>query len=322
MTQFYWRLPTAGDDRSAAFDGFSRDNKPVANATISDPRGSVYSLFDYLAQVARAAELTGFDGLIAPDDRNGVAPWIVVGAIAREVRRPHLIAEFSPGQGSAVYAAKEAVTFQRYSRNRLGWALRSAPEATERRALGDFANDTDLSRRLEEFLIVSKGVASQSDFTFKGDFFEVLKGGFAGPLSGLDLPEITLSGTDDAALALSAAFADVHALPLGTPDLAPRIGRLKALAADHGRHVRVGLKARVFVHDDGERAALEARRAGFEGDAATLIGSYRTVAEDIALLSDLGVDRFELFAPRSLETVYRVGEHVLPLLRQAHPKAA
>jgi alkanesulfonate monooxygenase len=319
MTEFYWQLPVAGDNRSGAFDQLSRSTRPTPNATIRDLRRDRFNNFDYLSQVARAVELAGFDGLSIPDDAEGESSWVVAGVVAREVRRPKLIIEFSPGLGSAVYAAKQAVTFQRYSNNRLGWALESNADGAARRALGDFVEDGDVTARLEEFLTVSKGVASQADFTFKGRFFEVLNGGFGGPLSGLDLPEITLSGDSDEALTLSAKHADVHVFALGTYDLEDRVATLKAQAAEHGRTVRIAVKARVFTHDDAARARLDAERAGFSEDADTLAGDFAGVASELARL---GADRFILFAPNSLETAYRIGEHVLPLVRQSQRAAA
>ena len=297
----------------------SGTGRPTPNATIRDLRRNQFNNFDYLSQIARAAELAGFDGLSIPDDTDGESSWIVAGAIAREVRRPKLSIAFSPGLGSAVYAAKQAVTFQRYSGNRLGWALESNADSAARRALGDFVDDTDIAARLEEFLTVSKGVASQADFTFKGRFFEVLNGGFGGPLSGLDLPEITLSGDSDDALTLSARYADVHVFALGSYDLEERVATLKAQAADHGRTVRIAVRARVFTHDDAARARLDAERAGFSEDADTLAGDFAGVASELARL---GADRFILFAPNSIETAYRIGEHVLPLVRQAAREAA
>ncbi|MDC7676270.1 LLM class flavin-dependent oxidoreductase [Asticcacaulis machinosus] len=319
--EFYWYLPTAGDGRSKAFDQLS-PAKDTPNTSIRDLRRDHYTNIDYITQVARAAELTGFDGLIAPDDVAGEASWIVAGLIARDIKRPKIIAEFSPGAGSAVYFAKKSVTFQRYSGNRLGWSLATSTDAASRKALGDFITDADVPRRLEEFLIVSKGVAASTDFTFKGEFFEVLKGGFGGPLSGWNLPEISLSGETSEALEISAGYGDVHVFELGTADLASKIARLKALAASKGRTLTIALKARIFAHDDLDRAALEAKRAGFEDDAHTLTGDYDSLAEDLALLADLGVNRFQLFAPHSLETAYRIGEHVLPRIRQALKRAA
>lgn len=319
--EFYWTLPASGDQRSRAFDQLGA-GKPLYNSAIRDLRGVNYTNFDYLAQVARAAELTGFDGVIAADSLDGDSAWIIAGAIAREVTRLKLLAQFSPGLGSAVYAAKQAVTFQRYSDNRFGWALSTSNDPAERRALGDYIDAGKIQARLEEFLIVSKGVASQSKFTFKGEYFEVLDGGFGGPLSGLALPEITLRGISDDALALSAKYADVHEFDLGAEDLDGRIAKLDALAEAEGRHIRIALKARLVAHPDGHQALTDAKRAGFENDAHTLTGDFISITDQLLTLSDRGVDRFILHAPRSLEAAYQAGEHILPLVRAAARKAA
>ena len=317
--EFYWNLPASGDQRSQAFDQLGA-GKPLYNPSIRDLRADRYTNFDYLAQIARAADLTGFDGVVATDSIAGDSSWIIVGAIAREVKRLKLIAQFSPGIGSAVYAAKQAVTFQRYSGNRLGWGLTTSGDATERRALGDYIDADKIGARLEEFLIVSKGVASQPKFTFKGDYFEVLDGGFGGPLSGLALPEITLRGTSDEALALSAKYADVHEFDLGTEDLDGKIAQLDTLAS--GRKIKVALKARLISHPDAGQARTDAERAGFRDDAHTLTGDYVSVTDQLLTLSDLGVDRFHLHAPRSLEAAYQTGEHILPLVKASARKAA
>lgn len=319
--EFFWTLPASGDQRSRAFDQLGT-GKPLYNPAIRDLRGATYTNFDYLAQIARAAELTGFDGVIAADSIDGDSAWIIAGAIAREVKRLKLITQFSPGIGSAVYAAKRAVTFQRYSNNRFGWALTTSANATERRALGDYIAEDKIAARLEEFLTVSKGVASQPKFTFKGEYFEVLDGGFGGPLSGLALPEITLRGASDDALALSAKYADIHEFDLGTEDLDGRIATLDALAEAEGRQIRIALKARIIAHPDGQQALTDARRAGFEGDAHTLVGDFISVTDQLLTLSDRGVDRFVLHAPRSLEAAYQAGEHILPLVRASARKAA
>jgi alkanesulfonate monooxygenase len=318
---FYWRLPGPDDVRNRAFDALA-GGSPARLPAVHDIRNGRYGSFDHVAQVARAAELAAFDGIIAADDPGGDASLITLGALAREVRRVRLIATFSPGIGSAVYAAKKAVSFQRYTGNRFGWALQSAPDAARRRSLGDFVTDADLATRLEEFLVVARGVVESERFSYDGRFFGVLDGGFQGPLSGRPFPELTLSGDSDAAVAQSARLADVHAFNLGATDLAARIGALHAQARSHGRTVEVALRARIVSHPDGQRARLEAARAGIADAPDLITGSYDEVAARIEALQGLGVQRFELSAPRSLDEVYRTGEHVLPRVRRLIGKEA
>lgn len=311
---FYWRLPGADDARNRAFDALAAGNAPRLPAA-NDLRHGRYGSFDHVVQVARAAELVAFDGLVAGDDPEGDAALIVLGALAREVRRLKLVATFSPGAGSAVYAAKKAVSFQRYSGNRFGWALESSDDAARRRRLGDFVGSGDLGARLEDFVTVARGVIESAHFSHDGPFFSVLEGGFQGPLSGRPFPELTLAGDSAEDIARSARLADVHAFTPGEA-LNERIALLREAAVRAGRSPQVALRARIVSHDDGARARLEAERAGLAHATDLLAGSYDELAARIVALHRQGVDRFELSSPRSLDEVYRVGEHLLPRVRQ------
>ena len=115
--EFIWQLPTSGDGRYAA--PASRAGRANAGAPsplqagVSDPRGArpPFNYFDYLHQIARAADLSGFDGIQIRHDTQGDESWIVAGYLARSTRHLKLIAEFDAAWGSAVYAAKNAVSF-------------------------------------------------------------------------------------------------------------------------------------------------------------------------------------------------------------------
>ena len=110
--EFIWQLPTGGDGRYAA-PGITRRGERAAGAPsplqagVSDPRGArpPFNYFDYLHQIARAADLSGFDGIQIRHDTQGDESWIVAGYLARSTRHVKLIAEFDAPWGAAVYAA-------------------------------------------------------------------------------------------------------------------------------------------------------------------------------------------------------------------------
>jgi alkanesulfonate monooxygenase len=52
------------------------------------------------------------------------------------------------------------------------------------------------------------------------------------------------------------------------------------------------------------------------GGQASLIGSYDEVANALANYAQLGITQFVLAAVPHFEEAYRVGTHVLPLVRQ------
>ncbi|AQR73357.1 LLM class flavin-dependent oxidoreductase [Sphingomonas sp. LM7] len=305
--QTYWQLDVAEDagrsEPGARQSGLFRDVRP---ATLNR--------YDYYAQVAQAAAQTAFDGLFLPHRPQSDDSGIVAAAIAREVSRLKLIPEFPASAGSAVYAAKQAVSFQRQTQERLGWAITNAGESAARAREGDHVPEDELHARVDEFLTVARGVHAERPFDFAGKHFEVQGGGFQEPLNRVAFPKVFLQGESEEALALSARVADVHlfaAAPLSK--LRVFVETLDALALRAGRAIEFGLIQPVLARDDAVDARRDAERAGFP-DAA-IVGTYADVAERLADLARAGFRHFVLAAPSSLEEAYRIGQHVLPRFR-------
>jgi len=343
-TEFVWQLPVSGDGRYGEAARTRRGERAGPahpySPGVTDPRGQRFNFFDHLHQVARAADLAGFDGIRIPEDPFGDEPWIVAGYVARGTRRLRLITEFAASRGSAVYAAKNAASFQRFTAGRFAWQIHSGGTAAARRVLGDFAGDEAVLPRIEEFVTVARGVLTEAPYSFKGEHFEVLDGGFRGALSGQLVPPVYLSGASEAALRLSARVADVHVFDAASPpEIRAAITRLRALARESGRSVVAGLRIDLVARETEAEAIRDAHRyreqAGQEteapastgaglwqglnrrgtGAAATLVGSYQQVTEALVDYSGAGVDSFLLSAVPHLEEAYRIGEHLLPAVR-------
>ncbi|MCB5184388.1 LLM class flavin-dependent oxidoreductase [Methylobacillus gramineus] len=339
--KFFWQIPTSGDGRYAdahkRIRGERSDSKPYFLPGVTDPRGRRFNYFDHLHQVAKAVELAKFDGLQVRNDPQGDESWIVAGYLSRATRDLIVLAEFDAARGSAVYAAKNAVSYQRFSGGRFAWQISTEADEAQRRRNGDYVAAEDLNTRIEEFVIVARHVITETDYDFKGRFFEVLKGGFQGPLSGQKVPPVYLSGNDEDAYALSARVADVHVLdaqPLA--DIRAQIERLHELASATGRPLEVGIRLDVLARETEEEAIYDAKRYAEQsgqskgvaggalwrgltkdstGASAVLVGSYQQVSEGLAAYAAVGVHHFILGAVPSLEEAYRIGENVLPQVR-------
>lgn len=312
--QTYWQLDVAEDaarsEPGARQSGLFRDVRPVT-----------LNRYDYYAQVAQAAAQTAFDGLFLPHRPQSDDSTIVAAAIAREVPRLTLIPEFPASAGSAVYAAKQAVSFQRQTHERLGWAIAKEPDGAARARNGDHVPEERLHARVEEFLTVARGVHAERPFSFAGDHFEVQGGGFLAPLNRVAFPKVFLQGESEEALALSARVANVHlfaAAPLS--ELRSLVEALDALAVRAGRSVEFGLIQPVLARDDAEDARRDAERGELPDTA--VVGSYAEVAQQLADLTALGFRHFVLAAPSSLEEAYRIGQHVLPRFRALTERVA
>jgi alkanesulfonate monooxygenase len=288
--KLYWRLDPAAEPQRG-----EPSARPTAGFLPRDVRTAGLTRYDYYAQVARAAAITGFDGLFVAYRPESDDSQIVAAAVARTAPRLLLVPEFPSTVGSAVYAAKEAVSFQRATHNRLGWAV--AP-----------GTDPDDGARTAEFLHVARGVHGQKPFDHEGRFFEVKGGGFSDPLARAAFPPVFLQGADEEALQLSANAADIHLFADAPLDeLRGQVETLERLALAAGREVAAGVLVTVTARES------DAEAAGGIGIA----GSYDSVAERIATLHAAGVTHFVLSASPSLEEAYRIGQFVLPRVRAA-----
>ena len=344
--ELIWQLPVGGDARYGTARLQLRGERGRGEAPfrpgVTDPRGGLFNHFDYLHQVARAAELSGFDGVRVPHDPSGDESWIIAGYIARGTRSLKIIAEFEASWGSAVYAAKNAVSFQRYTGGRLAWQLSPGAHESQRRRVADPVVDGDVLARIEEFLVVARGVTAHAPFSFEGRFFEVREGGFRGTLSNHRAPEVYLSGDSDEALEASARHADVHVFSAASADeLKPRVSQLRESA---GRQARVrraaslaaGVRLDILARETREEAVFDATRLAEQGGVlsaassllwpgltarlggadATVVGSYDEVVERLSAYAASGVSRFLLGGAPHLEEAYRLGTFVLPALRR------
>lgn len=305
----YWQLDVAAEPARAEIAA-----RLQAPSLVRDVRTPANNRYDYYGQIAQAAAQTAFDGLFLPHRPTSDDSMIVAAALAREVAGLTFIPEFPASVGSAVYAAKQAVSFQRGTHDRLGWAIARAADAATRARDGDYVPDDQLPARTEEFLTVARGVHGTRPFTYAGTHFEVQGGGFDAPLSRVPFPSVFLQGDSEEALALSARHADVHlfaAAPLA--QLRAMVEGLDGLAAVAGRSVAFGLIQPVLAREHGDEARDEAQRLGLARNA--IVGDYAEVAARLAGLAELGITHFVLTAPFSLEAAYRVGQHVLPRFR-------
>jgi alkanesulfonate monooxygenase len=317
---FFWTLPVEGDGRGpGARRSFVRD--------LRDERRDRFTDYDYLLQVARAAESAGFTGVFVPWSERGEDSWIVAASLAREVRRLVFLPELQPGFTTPVYLAKISASFQRLSGDRLAWKLDLERDPAVRRAHGDNLSGADWFSRAGEFLEAAQGVWGREPFDYEGRFYAVEKGGLKGPLAGHALPATYTAGSSDEALAFAARHADVHLLdgnePAAVLAAIERLDQAVArLAAPERPAVERGLRLSIVARHTEEEAREAARLAGQEGSSAALVGSYDDVAQRLDALVRIGIDQFVLDGVPRLEEAYRLGEHVFPkLTAPARPAA-
>jgi alkanesulfonate monooxygenase len=244
-----WFLPTSGDGRTI-MERFHA-NRSAGPSAQREPD------LDYLAQVARAAERQGFEGVLTPTGTWCEDAWLTTAALIRETSRLKFLVAFRPGVISPTLAAQMAGTFQRLSNGRVLLNIVTGGDAVEQRRFGDWHDHDARYARTDEFLTIVRGVWSGRPFSFEGDHLKV-EG--ATTLAAPDpVPPIYFGGSSPAALPVAARHADVY-LTWGEPpaQVAEKIARVKALAGD--RDIRFGVRLHTISRDTSAEAWAEAQK--------------------------------------------------------------
>ncbi|MEU7923943.1 LLM class flavin-dependent oxidoreductase [Micromonospora sp. NPDC049801] len=248
---FHWFLPTNGDSRDVVGGGHG---VPTGTAGGARPPSVAY-----LGQIARTAEQLGFVGALTPTGAWCEDAWLSTAMLTEVTERLKFLVAFRPGLTSPTLAAQMASTFQRLSRGRLLLNVVTGGESTEQRAYGDFLDKDARYARTDEFLHVVRALWRGETVDHAGDHLRVEQA----RLHRLPdpTPPVYFGGSSAAALPVAVRNSDVY-LTWGEPpaQVADKIDRVRALAAQAGRELRFGIRLHVIARDTADEAWAQARR--------------------------------------------------------------
>lgn len=243
---FHWFLPTAGDSRGIVAASHASSQRSV-------PAGYRAPSRRYLAEVARAADRLGYEGVLTPTGTWCEDAWLTSAALLAETERLKFLVAFRPGLVPPTLAAQQAATMQRFSEGRVLLNIVTGGDDLEQRRFGDWVGHDERYARTGEFLHIVKSVWTQESLDFKGHFYDVADARVSEPPN--PLPQIYFGGSSAAALPIAAEHVDVY-LTWGEPpqDAAAKIAKVRALAVERGRHIRFGIRLHTISRDTSEAA--------------------------------------------------------------------
>ena len=130
-----WFLPTHGDGR---YLGTGIGGREVN--------------FNYLRQVAQAADQLGYYGVLLPTGRSCEDSWVVASAVAPFTERLRYLVAVRPGLQSPSVAARMTATLDRVSNGRLLVNVVTGGDPVENKGDGIFLSHADRYAVTEEFL--------------------------------------------------------------------------------------------------------------------------------------------------------------------------
>ena len=276
----FWRISTHGEPSSHRSrrpfrgDWFPGDDgRREAGLAGGGPDG--FTQIDYLAEVARAAEISGFQGGLLPSFPMTDEPWTIASFLARETRTFRFMIAFQPGFLNPVTAARMTASLQRATGGRALYNIITGGGGPTQLWWGDSVAHDDRYTRTTEFLDVLRGLWKGAPFTHHGKFFHVEDGGLPEALAQESFPEIYFSGSSDAALVSAAKHADFYLSWLEpTAQLAEKFSRVKERTAQLGRKIKCAVRVDIVARPTEEEAWREVRR-GFENAGPEAVARFR-----------------------------------------------
>jgi alkanesulfonate monooxygenase len=238
----FWFLPTHGESR---YLGTSQGARPVN--------------YDYLRQVAVAADTQGYDGVLIPTGRSCEDPWVVASSLIGATQKLKFLVAIRPGLSTPGLAVRMAATFDRLSKGRLLINVVTGGDQGELEADGLFADHETRYEISSEFLRVWRaalaGEGGDAGFDYDGKHVKVKGAKTLYPALQKPYPPLYFGGSSAAAHELAAEQVDVY-LTWGEPPaaVAAKIADIRARAAKRGRTLRFGIRLHVIVRETNEAA--------------------------------------------------------------------
>ena len=232
--ELYWFIPSGGDGH--------RLGQPTRPAS-----------FAYLSQVAQAADVLGFDGVLLPTGGTNEETLVVASALSSLTRQLRFLVALRPGLISPVLAARLTASLDRISGGRVNLNIVSGSGNFDFEGL-----DLSQAERYEltaEWLGVFRALLRGETVTHHGPRVQVTGGRAPLPPVQQPYPPIYFGGSSDPAIQVAGEHVDVYLSWGERPgEVAEKFGRVRAEAARQGRTVRFGLRAHIIVRETEEEA--------------------------------------------------------------------
>lgn len=233
-----WFLPTSGDGHYLGTTAGGRDVD-----------------FDYLRQIARAADRLGYYGVLLPTGRSCEDSWVIASAVAPWTERLRYLVAVRPGLQSPTVAARMTSTLDRLTNGRLLINVVTGGDAIENRGDGIFLDHDERYAVTREFLNIYNDLLTGKAVNVNGKHITIEDGRILFPPAQTPRPPFYFGGSSDAGIDVAVDTVDKY-LTWGEPpaQVAEKIARVRAVARQRGRDVTFGIRLHVIVRHTNEAA--------------------------------------------------------------------
>jgi alkanesulfonate monooxygenase len=233
-----WFLPTSGDGHYLGTTAGARDVD-----------------FDYLRQIARAADRLGYYGVLLPTGRSCEDSWVIASAVAPWTERLRYLVAVRPGLQSPTVAARMTATLDRLTNGRLLINVVTGGDAVENKGDGVVLDHDERYEVTREFLNIYGDLLAGKAVNVAGKHLTIEDGRILYPPVQTPRPPLYFGGSSDAGIDVAVDTVDKY-LTWGEPpaQVAEKIARVRAIAKQRGRRISFGIRLHVIVRHTSEAA--------------------------------------------------------------------
>ena len=238
----FWFIPTFGDNR---YLGSKKESR------VSD--------YDYVKQVAIAADTLGFDGVLIPTGRSCEDPFVVASSLINVTQNLKFLVALRPGLLQPSLAARIASTLDRFSNGRVAFNLVAGGDKSELEGDGLFQDSEERYEAAAEFIDLWKDILKASYekevVNFDGKYYKTTNAKLLYPPVQRPHPPLFFGGSSQKAHELAAQKVDLYITWGETPQaVKAKIDDVKEKALKYGRTIQFGIRLHVIVRETEEEA--------------------------------------------------------------------
>lgn len=218
---------------------------------------------DYNRRLAQLAEENGFDYALSQirftagyGADNQHEPVAFSHALLAATNKLTVIAAILPGPWKPAVVAKQLATIDNLTNGRIAVNIVSGWFKGEFTAIGEpWLEHDERYRRSEEFIRALKGIWTEDNFNFAGDFYRFRDYTLKPKPTRKPHPEIFQGGSSRAARDMAARVSDWYFTNGNTVEgIKAQIDDIRSKAAQHHHHVKIGVNAFIIARDTEEEA--------------------------------------------------------------------
>ncbi|MCR8659342.1 FMNH2-dependent alkanesulfonate monooxygenase [Paenibacillus endoradicis] len=235
--------------------------------------------YNYVRQVAQAADTLGFQGVLLPTGKACEDAWVTASSLIPVTKNLKFLVAIRPGLMSPTLAARMASTFDRLSDGRLLVNVVTGGDPHELAGDGVFLDHTERYEQTDEFLTVWRELTQGKTVDFEGKHLKITEGEVLLPALQKPYPPLYFGGSSPAALQIAADHVDYY-LTWGEPpvEVAKKIAAVRALADERGTTVKFGIRLHIIVRETNDEAWEAANKLISYLDDETIEEAQRILA--------------------------------------------